>query len=85
MSLFNEKQCLNTINRFVSNSANSCLMARLPICANDLAREKELRSLLFTELTAFYTEHCLDQHYCATEEGYFINQAINFIVFCGDV
>lgn len=85
MNLFNEKQCLETINTFVRNSANSGLIARLPISSNDLIGERLLRCLLFDELTMFYTEHCLDQNYSETEEGYFLNQAIDFLVFCGDV
>lgn len=85
MNTFNVKKCMETINIFVGNSPNVALATRFPISQNDLIREKALRCLVFDELTTFYTEHCLDHDYCETDDGYLLHQAINFIVFCGDV
>ena len=85
MSIFNEKKCLKTINTYAYNSENVTLKTRVPITKDDLVYEKMLRCLLYDEFTRLYVDHCLSHFYQETDEGLLLNQAINFIVFCGDV
>lgn len=85
MQMINKNLCLKTLNTFVQNSINPILIERIPISEEDLLQDQTLRSMLFEELTGYYIEHCFDSNYKETEDGYVLNQAIHFIVSCGDV